>query len=137
MSVPSVPSPDRCPIVNESRRLLLSVALDGYRIGYDFHDDKCSAEVRVFRPSESGHDWSADLRNGKGEKVIGSIIECGGTPDEIEIEFADRPDRRTALARVVEALTIFYDVEPPHSPNRKVLRMFYRRAVKLLADDSF
>lgn len=129
----SVPEPTRGASVTEVRTLVLFVDLDGYRITYEFTDEDCTARVRILRPGK-GSLLSYDvISRRQGQEVIKADIECGDKPIDIELDFGDTEDAPILLAQTVEALAMLYHAEDVGSPNRKVLRMFYRRAAALRA----
>jgi hypothetical protein len=127
----SVPEPARGATVTEVRNLVLFVELDNYKIVYEFSDEDCTARVRILRPREGSLLKFDIIRRREGLQVIKADIECGDKPIDIELDFGDTEDALTLLAQTVEALAGFYHAEDVGSPNRKVLRMFHRRAAKM------
>lgn len=129
----SVPEPTRGATVTEVRHLALFVALDNYKIVYEFSDDDGMARVRILRPGEGSLLKFDIIRRREGLEVIRADIECGDKPIGIELDFGDTEDAPILLAQTVEALALMYHCEDPGHPNRKVLRMFHHRAAKLRA----
>jgi len=126
----SVPKPTRFPTVSEIRHLFTFVDLDGYKITYEFDDHECAASIRILRPREGSLLRHDSVRRREGTRVIHAEIACGDKPMDIDLDFTGE-DGPILLTEVVEALTLLYHAEEPGSPHRKVLRAFYRRAVKL------
>lgn len=129
----SVPEPTRGAMVTEIRNVVLYLALDNYKIIYKFSDDDCTARVRILRPGEGSLLRDYQISRGEGLEVIKADIECGDKPIDIELDFGDTEDAPILLAQTVEALSLMYHAEEPGHPNRKVLRMFYRRAAAMRA----
>lgn len=128
MASPTVPAPATCgPMIYGYRRYSLAVVEDDLLVTYDFNDETGTVEMRLAPPSDGSMGVFKDMASGIGSKAITAILECGNTPDEIEVHVADQ-EKLDLLRRSIE----WFYADEMDSMHRKVLRMFYTRVRKAL-----